>query len=127
MGGELSYEQRVYITRSVFRVFGDWEIPPRLMPELLGLEPDIKRRVFNRYRLGTPLPEVGDSYERALLFLDIENALHKMFPHSQVSASLWVTTPRVKFANETPLDLMLRRGLEGIRTVSGVLNNVDLW
>ena len=107
MGEQLSYEQRVEVTRSVFHVFGDWEVPPRLMPELLGMEPDIKRRVFNRYRLGTPL--------------------HKMFPHSQISASLWVTTPRVKFANETPLDLMLRRGLEGIRTVRAVLHNVDLW
>ena len=127
MGEHLSHDQRVEITRSVFRVFRDWEIPPRLMPELLGLQPDIKRRVFNRYRLGAPLPEAGESYERALLFLDIDNALHKMFPHSQISASLWVTTPRVKFANETPLDLMLRRGLEGIRTVSQVLNYVDLW
>jgi hypothetical protein len=127
MGEHLSYEQRLEVTRSVFHVFGDWEVPPRLMPELLGMEPDIKRRMFNRYRLGTPLPETGETYERALLFLDIDNALHKMFPHSQISASLWVTTPRVKFANETPLDLMLRRGLEGIRTVRAVLHNMDLW
>lgn len=127
MPGKLNYDQRVAITREVFRVFGDWEIPPALMPELLGMEPDIKRRVFNRFRLGSPLPEEGESYERARLLLEIDNALHKMFPHSQISANLWVTTPRVKFGNETPLDLMLRCGLEGIRTVNSVLTRRDPW
>lgn len=124
---ELSYDRQVEITRSVFRVFGNWEISPSMMPELLGLEPDMKRRIFNRYRLGAPLPIDGESYERALLFLDIDNSLQKMFPHSQISANLWVTTPRVKFGNETPLDLMLRRGLEGISTVSSLLNNSGPW
>jgi len=127
MPTELSYEQRVAVTRSVFLILGDWEVPPAVMPALLGLDPSIKRREFNRYRLGSPLPDLPEVYQRALLLIDIENALHKMFPHSQISANLWVTTPRAKFANETPLDLMLRRGLDGIRTVSALLTDPGFW
>jgi len=127
MPTELSYEQRVAVTRSVFLILGDWEVPPAVMPALLGLDPSIKRREFNRYRLGSPLPDLPEVYQRALLLIDIENALHKMFPHSQISANLWVATPRAKFANETPLDLMLRRGLDGIRTVSALLTDPGFW
>lgn len=127
MAPDLSYDQRLAVTRSVFLILRDWEVPPEAMPALLGLSPDIKRRELNRYRLGTPLPDLPDVYQRALLLIDIENALHKMFPHSQISANLWVTTPRVKFGNETPLSLMLRRGLEGIRTVSAVLSDPGSW
>lgn len=127
MATELGYDQQVAVTRSVFLILRDWEVPPEVMPSLLGLNPNIKRRELNRYRLGTPLPDLPEVYQRALFLIDIENALHKMFPHSQISANLWVTTPRVKFGNETPLDLMLRRGLEGIRTVSAVLSDPGFW
>ena len=127
MSTELSYEEQVAVTRSVFLIFREWEVPPAVMPVLLGLDPHIKRRELNRYRLGSPLPDLPEVYQRALLLIDIENALHKMFPHSQLSANLWVTTPRVKFGSETPLVLMLRRGLEGIRTVSAVLSDPGFW
>jgi hypothetical protein len=127
MSTELSYEERVAVTRSVFLILKDWEVPPAVMPALLGFNPQTKRRELNRYRLGSPLPDEAEIYQRALLLIDIENSLHKMFPHSQISANLWVTTPRVKFGNETPLDLMLRRGLEGIRTVAAVLSEPGFW
>ena len=127
MRTQLNYDEQVAVTRSIFLILGEWEVPAAVMPALLGLDPNIKRREFNRYRLGSPLPDQPEVYQRALLLIDIENALHKMFPHSQISANLWVTTPRVKFGNETPLDLMLRRGLEGIRTVSAVLTDPGFW
>ena len=123
----LNYEEQVAVTRSVFLILRDWEVPPEAMRPLLGLDPSMKRREFNRYRLGSPLPDLPEVYQRALLLIDIENALHKMFPHSQLSANLWVTTPRVKFGNETPLNLMLRGGLEGIRTVSAILGDPGFW
>ena len=127
MKDRLSYEERVAVTQKVFRLFADWAIPPGDMPRLLGLPPGIKRRELNRYRLGTPLDEGSEAYARTGLFLEIDNALHKLFPHSSLSANLWITTPRLKFGNETPLALMLRRGLDGIRMVRDALHHPHGW
>jgi len=123
----LSYEERVAVTQKVFRLFADWEVSLEDMPRLLGLPSGLKRRELNRYRLGTPLEEGSEAYARIGLFLEIDNALHKLFPHSSLSASLWITTPRLRFGSETPLALMLRKGLEGIRMVRDALHHPQDW
>jgi len=58
------------------------------------------------------------------LLLRLENALGQVFPHSALSADLWVTTPYLKLGNRTPLDLMLEGGLDAIRQVERSLDNV---
>ena len=127
MSASLSQEERVAVTQRIFRIFSEWEIPVEDMPRLLGLGSGLKRRQLNRYRIGTPLPEEPGVYGRVGMFLEIDNALHKLFPHSVLSANLWITTPRVKFGNETPLALMLRRDLDGIRIVRGALHDSQDW
>ena len=127
MSGLLTYDEKVEVTRKIFRIFAEWEIPIEDMPRLLGFRAGMKRRELNRYRLGTPLPEDPGVYQRVGLFLEIDNALHKLFPHSGLSANLWVTTPRVKFGNETPLALMLRRDFDGIRIVRDSLQDSTVW
>ena len=63
---------------------------------------------------------------RVALLLRLSNSLGQLFPHSEVSANLWVTTPRAKFGRKTPLDLMLAGGVEGIAQVERSLDNLDL-
>lgn len=124
---QLSHDQLVHLTQQAFRLLGDWSIPKDMHPVLLGLEPSLRKRHINRYRLGTPLPVEGDSYQRIQLLLKIENMLHKMFPHSVLSANLWVTTPNLRYGRKTPLDTMLRGGLEGIRRVEKSIGSLDHW
>ncbi|MGD2081385.1 MAG: DUF2384 domain-containing protein [Chromatiales bacterium] len=118
-------DKRVEFTRAAFRVLGAWKVPAAAYPALLGLPGDIKPRVLNRYRLGTALPDEPDVYRRIALLMEIDNALHSLFPHSPASGDLWITTPRVKFDGLTPLDIMLERGTAGMRRLIDVLNNQE--
>ncbi len=127
MNTDTPRDQRIRQTRRIFMLLDDWSIPHALQPQLLGLEANLRKRFFNRYRLGTPLPEDRDCYERIDLLLQIENALGKLFPHSRMSANLWVTTHNPRYGGGTPLDTMLNGGLEGIQRVEDSLSYKSCW
>lgn len=127
MNSETSREERTLLTRRAFTLLDEWSIPAHFHPRLLGLDPAMRKRFVNRYRLGMPLPTEGDSYARIDLLLRIENALQKLFPHSRMSANLWVTTPNPRYGGDTPLDTMLSGGLEGLERVEGSLTCRNGW
>jgi hypothetical protein len=127
MNDPLTHDERVRLTQDAFRLLAAWDIPKQRHPELLGIDPALRKRQVNRYRLGTPLPDDRDSYQRIVLLFRIHNTLRKLFPHSEMSANLWVTTPNPSYGGLTPLDTMLRRGLLGIQRVEHSLNAMDGW
>ena len=122
-----SYEELVQSTQRAFRLLDAWAVAKELQPGLLGLDPRLRKRQINRYRLGIPLPGDGDCYQRIALLFKIDNTLHKLFPHSDLSANLWVTTPNLHYGGSTPLSTMLQGGLAGIRRVENSLNNLNGW
>ncbi len=124
---ELNREELTRLTRSAFQLLDAWSIPLELHSLLLGLEPGMSKRFVNRYRLGMHLPVAGDSYARIDLLLGIDNALHKLFPHSQLSANLWMTTRNPRYGGKAPLDTMVQGGLDGIEQVERALNYRDGW
>jgi len=93
---------------------------------LLGLPEKHAGRRFRRYRLGSVLPDDPEIWTRVALLLRIDRAANQLFPHSALSANLWVTTPNLRFGNSTPLDLMLDHGLEGISRIECLLATQDL-
>jgi hypothetical protein len=123
----LSRDEQIRQTQNGFRLLALWDVPKELHPRLLGLDTDMPKRKLNRYRLGTPLPEDGDCYLRIRLLLRIDAMLHKLFPHSTLSANLWVTTPNIRFGGALPLDTMLSGGLEGIMRVEQSLHAPHEW
>lgn len=123
----LSTDERVALTGAVFRLLDAWQVSSKGQPALLGLDPNLNPKKMNRYRLGMPLPDDAGVYARIALLLKIEHALQKLFPHSQLSANLWVTTRRVKLGNATPLEMMINKGIEGIKSVERGLYNLDVW
>jgi len=123
----LSADERSSLTQEIFRVLRSWGVSEADLPRLLCLDPSIKRPELNRYRLGTPLPASFRVLHRVSRLLEIAQALHTLFPHSELSAHLWVTTPRVKFGGITPLSLMLERGDEGIDAIIRALNNIETF
>ena len=122
----IPYDEKVALTRKALNVLRGWGVEPMDQCRLLGLpEKDAGRR-FRRHRLGTPLPDDPEVWQRVALLLNLDNAVNQLFPHSSLSADLWVTTPRAKFGNKAPLELMLAGGIEGIRRVERSLDNLDL-
>jgi hypothetical protein len=126
MTARLSHGDKVDLTRSLIGILDAWGLTNSEQCQLLGLKPHAEGRRFRHFRLGNPLPDEPDVWLRVALLMRLENALDKLFPHSAASADLWVTTPRVKFGNRTPLEVMLAGGLDGIRRVERSLDNLDL-
>ena len=126
MSSDIPPNDKLALTRRAIHVLTDWGVEPTDQCRLLGLPDKDAGRRFRRYRLGTPFPDDPEIWGRVALLLKLHNALNQLFPHSTLSADLWVTTPRVKFGNRTPLDLMLADGIEGIRRVERSIDNLDL-
>jgi len=110
------------LTRSAFRILHEWQVPVADWPRLLGLPEETRKRELNRYRLSRRLPDGPDIHRRLMLINEIDNALHSFFPHSGTSASLWMTTPRMRFGGTTPLEILLTRDLAGLELLLDVLN-----
>ncbi len=127
MSEPMTRDEQVHLTQSGFRLLSLWDIPKPLHPQLLGLGDDLPKRKLNRYRLGTPLPDDGDCYQRITLLLRIDAMLRKLFPHSELSASLWVSTPNIRFGGALPLETMLNSGLQGIDRVERALHAPHEW
>ena len=127
MPGPLSPDEQIRLTRAIFRILDAWQVPKDMQPALLGLDPVLEKRILKRCRLGGPLPDRPEVFARAALLLKIDNALHKLFPRSELAASLWITTPRVKLGGITPLELMLKQGIAGLKSVEQGLYNLDVW
>jgi hypothetical protein len=124
MTTDLPHGDRIAFSTAVLKILDDWGLPAQAQLDLLGLGQGTEHRATRRW--GVPLPDNPEVYQRVALLLSLDRALRQLFPHSEVSANLWVTTPRPKFGNATPLDTMLRGGLEGIRSVLAALDNLDL-
>ncbi len=127
MKGTIGGEEKAALTRSVLDVLDAWEITREDQCRLLGLPASDAGRRWRRYRLGTPLPDDPEVWIRVAGLLRLANALRQLFPHSAPSANLWVTTPRAKFGNKTPLEVMLDGGSEAISRVERSLDNLDLF
>jgi hypothetical protein len=126
MPSNINHEERAALTRKVLDVLGRWGVEPMEQRRLLGLPAPNAGRRFRQLRLDRELPDDPAVWERVALLLSLDNALNQVFPHSALSADLWVTTPRAKLGGRKPLDLMLEGGLEAIRQVERSLDNLDL-
>lgn len=122
MATELSYEERVQVTRAVVRVLGTWGVTAEQQGLLLGLAATTRQRDMNRYRLGACLPDVDDVYARVVLLLRVDAAIRLVFPHCGAAADLWVTTPLRRFGGLAALDVMIEDGLNGMECVMDALD-----
>ncbi len=123
----LSEQQRLDLTAEVMELLDAWRVGPTEQMKLLGLGANVRSRMLIRYRRGTPLPADDGVLGRATDLVAVGNALATFFPHSAISANLWVTTPQIIFGNRTPLEVMLMDSENGISYVLQTLDNTGGW
>ena len=127
MAAELTPEERSELARLMMDVFDEWGVEPAMCVSLLGLPADTRTRTMLRYRNGQPLPETDELLLRARQLLEIQHSLRNAFPMNAAMAKYWISTENTRFANRTPLAVMLEEGLPGIERIRRHLDASDEW
>lgn len=105
------------------QVLDAWDIPLEEQPAYLGLPANLRRRDYNKYRLGMILPDDPQVHERTRLILRIHRATLTLFPFSEESANLWVQVPQRPFGGKSALEMMRVYGLRGMHQVDLAVDN----
>ena len=109
------------------QILNRWKVDNDKQINLLNL-PDMHPRMLKRLRRGDQqLQEDHDMLERMRCIFEIDHSLQQMFPHNGEMADYWVTTPNLQLQEQTPLDVMLAHGTEGMQTVTQQLNGANCW
>ena len=109
--------------RDAMSILDAWQVPFDEQAGYLGLPQDLRRRDYNKYRLGMRRPDTGEVYERSRLINRIHDATLTLFPFSEDAANLWVQVPLRPFGGKSALDMMRLYGLRGMRQVDLALDN----
>jgi hypothetical protein len=127
MGNEMSIEDRIKMTRAIMIMFDELHIDPTAQVNLLGMPDDVKPRVMDRYRKGTPFPDDEQIMRRIEHLVAIYDALRTSFPRNAKMGHHWLTSPNRHFNYHTPLQVMLTDGMGGLETVRGRLDCTMGW
>lgn len=104
-------ETRKALLEAIFALFERWHLHEVNQAQLLGVEnlSELKQEKF---------PEDATSIlENTGQLLAIDRALLKFFPYEPTARDQWIFVPRSELGDETPLNVMLEQGTEGIRKV----------
>lgn len=121
-------QSRLAPGRAVMGVLDAWGIDARHRPALLGLPDNTCARRLNQYRrAATPLPDDETVLLRVHYILTIHDAVETMHPRNPHCGHYWVTTRNRFFTDNTPLEVMLEGGVEGMRRLVDHLNGTGEW
>jgi hypothetical protein len=94
---------------------------------LLGLPTDMRTRKLERYRQNEPFPDTEEINEHLEHLVGIADALRTSFPRNVEMCSLWLKKPHRRFADDSPLHVMVRDGLRGLIRVRAHLDCSFAW
>jgi len=110
----LSHDEQVQLTRRVIFMLDEWRLTSTDKIALLALPEGTRTRSIQKYQQGTPLPFDDALRERVGHLLGIGHSLRLANPRNTEAGSLWLHRPHRRFANRTPVAVMLEEGLAGI-------------
>jgi hypothetical protein len=116
-------EARKAVAEVLIALFDRWQLHELNQAQLLGLD-----SIYS-LRRDKMLPNTPAVLERAGHLLAIDRALLKQYPYRSGYRDRWVTIPSEpsdSFGGESPLQVMLTRGIEGIREVQEYLESLEI-
>lgn len=119
---QVNPSERSDLIETLLEVMRGWGLNSDEQIRLLGLPEGTRVRVLQQYRQGKAMPEESRFLQHAEMILAIHRAVSSFFPGNPTMANYWVTTPSTPFAGRTPLELMLKDGLSGMRYCLDHLN-----
>ncbi len=107
-------EARRALAEAITALFDYWHLSLAERQLLLGLSDP---GALDRYREGEPLADHPQLLERAGHLLAIDRALREAYPDSSGFRRNWIRTPDSSFGGQSPLEVVRRRGLVGLRRI----------
>jgi hypothetical protein len=127
MTNTFSQEELGQLAKALMHLFDQWDLDLEQRVKLLDLPEDTKARTLTRYRNGEVLPDSGDLLLRAKYLLGIQHSLETMLPMNTAIVHAWPTTENSSLQNRSPLDIMLERGIDGMKQVYDLLTAGEDW
>jgi hypothetical protein len=120
-------EQRIEFTNQVMKMLDSWGTTGEDKIVLLGLPEDTRSRKLEKYRRDEAFPDTTQVNEHLEHLVGIADALRTTFPRNVEMCAIWIRQPHRRFDNETPIALMIRKGLKGIIQVRAHLDCSFAW
>jgi hypothetical protein len=108
-------ESRRALAQAVTAMLQQWEVHPANQASLLGI-PD----VTPLYQ-GAPLPDDAEVLEKVGMLMGIGRALYKLFIKNSRDGNRWISKQNLALQGNTPLQVMLANGTEGIKQVRALI------
>jgi len=117
-GKTYSKEEMTEISKAVMLYLDSWKLSNAEVISILGLDPKIRTRHLQFFRSGDkPLPQEGETMQRIDHIVGIADALRTTFPFSDKMRLLWLRKPHRRFRKNTPLAVIMEKGLNGLMKV----------
>ena len=117
-GKEYSAEEMTEISKAVMQYLDSWQLSGEEVISILGLDPKTRTRHLQHFRTGEkPLPQEGETLQRIDHIAGIADALRTTFPFSDKMRLLWLRKPHRRFRKNTPLAVIMEKGLNGLMKV----------
>ena len=109
------------ICRMLAQLFVHWKLSDNECLAVFGL-PQEEHAVLTRLRNSDPTALSPELLERAGHLLGIHKSLRRLFPQNRDLAYAWMKTSNRAFEDCTPIVLIGKKGLAGLRTVRAYLD-----
>jgi hypothetical protein len=120
-------DQRVLLSNRIMKLLDRWGTNSQQKIVLIGLPEDMRTRKLEKYRRDEAFPDTDTVNEHIEHLVGIADALRTTFPRNIEMCTLWLKKPHKRFNNETPMDLMVNKGLSGIIQVRAQLDCSFAW
>ena len=123
----MSHEECAELARSIMVILDGWGLNAKQLASLLALPDGTPTRALRRYREDTPFPNDSVLYERVEHIIGISDALRTSYPHNPPMAALWMKQANKRFDGVSPIQKIVREGLDGLMTVRSHVDCAYDW
>ena len=94
---------------------------------VLGLSKNTRKRELDKYRTLKAFPKNETIIKRLSHIVGISDALRTTFPRNVNMSEKWMKSQHRRFDNETPLNVILEEGINGLCKVRSELDCTFAW
>jgi hypothetical protein len=120
-------DKRVALSNHIMELLDSWGTSGDQKIVLLGLPEDVRTRKLERYRKDVAFPDTDKVNVHLEHLVGIADALRTTYPRNVEMCKLWMKKPHKRFNNQTPIQIMVSKGLSGIIQVRAQLDCSFAW